>query len=118
MTRTSIRLRASVAGVAIAGALSAGLFATAPAANASVTAVQAAGAQALGGTAPACVARYAAKPVGTIVLRNKCRKTMRVKVIVKRGPDSPCWTGFRPGQIRVWKWLDSTFARYERTVTC
>ncbi|HEX4817357.1 MAG TPA: hypothetical protein VFV66_31835 [Nonomuraea sp.] len=111
MNRTITRLRLSVATLAVVGAASAALIAG-PASAAE------AGVQAAGGTAPACVARYVAKPVGTIVLRNRCGKTMRVKVIVKRGPDSPCWTGFRAGQVRVWKWLDSAFASYQKTVTC
>ncbi|MFC4009117.1 hypothetical protein ACFOY2_17930 [Nonomuraea purpurea] len=113
MTTAFTRLRTGLAALAVTGAAVGVLSAASPANAATAQSVTTAA-----GTAPGCVARYVAKPVGTIVLRNKCGKTMRVKVIVKRGPDSPCWTGFRPGQVRVWKWLDSTFASYQKTVTC
>ncbi|MEV0385805.1 hypothetical protein [Nonomuraea sp. NPDC050643] len=72
------------------------------------------------GTAPACIKRYRIPPwsrVG-IYVRNQCGKTMRVKVIVKRGADSPCWT-LRNKQRRYWSFIPPhAFPSYQKTVTC
>ncbi|MFI6539898.1 hypothetical protein ACIBHY_46065 [Nonomuraea sp. NPDC050547] len=68
------------------------------------------------GTAPACVARYVSTFHKTIILRNTCNKKMWVKVIIKRGPDSPCY-GMGKGSVRAWKW-GTPLSSYDKTVTC
>ncbi|MFC4118095.1 hypothetical protein [Nonomuraea zeae] len=71
---------------------------------------------ALAGTAPACVARYVNKVQQAVILRNTCKKKMHVKVIIKHGPDSPCF-GMGKGGVRAWKW-GTPSSSYERTVVC
>jgi hypothetical protein len=97
-----------------AGAASA-LLLTSGAQSASAAVVSSA-ANYRGGTAPACIARYVSKYEQAIVLRNTCGKKMHVKVIITRGPDSPCF-GMGKGSIRAWKW-GTPFSKYSRTVTC
>ncbi|WJV46692.1 hypothetical protein [Streptomyces flavofungini] len=45
---------------------------------------------------------------------NHCGRTMRVKVVIKYGPDSRCFT-LPP---RHWARFNWTFGSYDKTVTC
>ncbi|MEU0479144.1 hypothetical protein ABZ260_08185 [Streptosporangium sp. NPDC006013] len=74
-------------------------------------------ASASAGTAPSCVKRQLIIRQG-VMLTNKCGRTMRVKVLVKRGKDSWCFT-MKNNQRRFWAFVpQAAFAKYERTVTC
>ncbi|MFI7316873.1 hypothetical protein [Streptomyces venezuelae] len=64
------------------------------------------------GTAPACIKRTVAP--GYAKLKNNCGRYMWVKVIIKAGPDSPCYP-MRPGGTVHDIW---TVGWYDRTVTC
>ncbi|WP_449064209.1 hypothetical protein [Planomonospora algeriensis] len=76
--------------------------------------------RAAAGTAPSCVKRQIIGVAGGIAARvsNGCGKAMRVKVLVKRGKDSPCWR-MQPNQKKLWIFVpQSSFPKYEKTVTC
>ncbi|GAA3647394.1 hypothetical protein GCM10022224_007800 [Nonomuraea antimicrobica] len=74
-------------------------------------------ASASAGTAPSCVHRKLLIRQG-VMLTNKCGKTMKVKVLVKRGKDSWCFT-MKNNQRRFWAFVpQAAFAKYEKTVTC
>ncbi|MFD9884846.1 hypothetical protein ACFWZT_25660 [Streptomyces alboflavus] len=64
------------------------------------------------GTAPACVQRQVRGRTATVT--NYCGRTMRVKVVVKYGPDSRCFT-LPP---RHWARYTWSFGSYDKTVTC
>ncbi|MDP9612782.1 MULTISPECIES: hypothetical protein [Streptomyces] len=100
-------MRKNLAALAATAALVGGGAAVAPAASA-----------ASGGTAPACITRMVdGTPDGfRVYLSNDCGKTMRVKVIVDSGGDSPCFT-MSAGSDRSW-YYSGIFGRYGRTVTC
>ncbi|MEV4091370.1 hypothetical protein [Streptosporangium saharense] len=51
---------------------------------------------------PTCVQ---AQSLGSRKVRvtNKCRSTVRVKVIIAKGGDKSCWT-YRPGASKEWSW--------------
>ncbi|MGK5552969.1 hypothetical protein ACSNOI_15255, partial [Actinomadura kijaniata] len=73
------------------------------------------------GTAPACIKRKR-WPVPwsrtAIKITNRCGKTMRVKVIVKRGKDSPCRT-LRKNKSFTWQFIPPYGSpSYHKTVTC
>ncbi|MFE6555070.1 beta-Ig-H3/fasciclin [Streptomyces sp. NPDC057746] len=75
-------------------------------------------AQAAGGTAPACITRVVngTSDGFSVYLDNNCGKTMRVKVVVDSGGDSPCFT-MSAGSSRLW-YYTGVFGQYGRTVTC
>ncbi|MFC7814638.1 MULTISPECIES: beta-Ig-H3/fasciclin [unclassified Streptomyces] len=92
---------------ATVAAIGGSFFVSAPAAHAAAA-----------GTAPACVNRYVTNtPNGFDVnLTNKCGRTMRVKVIVNNGGDSPCYTIYdRRSKLFIY---EGVFGTYDRTVTC
>ncbi|MFD0414104.1 hypothetical protein [Streptomyces sp. NPDC127108] len=64
------------------------------------------------GTAPACVQRRVSGRSATVT--NYCGRTMRVKVVIKYGPDSRCFTLPPRNGVRF-TWL---IGRYDKTVTC
>ncbi|MFD9859314.1 hypothetical protein [Streptomyces alboflavus] len=64
------------------------------------------------GTAPACVQRTVRGRTATVT--NYCGRTVRVKVVVKFGPDSRCFT-LPP---RHWARYTWSFGSYDKTVTC
>lgn len=68
-----------------------------------------------GGTAPACVHRRVRHL--WVAVTNKCGKTMRVRVIIKRGKDSPCWR-LRPNKKKHWLPTPKEHAVYQKTITC
>lgn len=71
-----------------------------------------------GGIAPACIKRYVNNSISAVTLKNKCRKTMRVKVIVKRGKDSPCMK-IKRNKSKGWSYISmSTYPLYHKTVVC
>lgn len=82
------------------------VVATAPAAHA-----------AAGDTAPACVDRYVDGYPSSIYVKltNNCSTTKRVKVDIKLGGDSPCWS-LSPGAEKVW-WYEG-LGSYRKTVLC
>ncbi|WP_329084443.1 MULTISPECIES: hypothetical protein [unclassified Streptosporangium] len=81
------------------------------------TAAGAVVASASAGTAPSCVKRQLIIRQG-VRLTNKCGKTVRVKVLVKRGKDSWCFT-MKKNQNKFWAFVpQAAFAKYEKTVTC
>jgi hypothetical protein len=47
-----------------------------------------------GGTAPACIHRFASNKYREVGITNECGKTMGVKVIINWGRDSPCFVLF------------------------
>ncbi|MEV4889740.1 hypothetical protein AB0K48_10165 [Nonomuraea sp. NPDC055795] len=100
-------MRVKLFGSLAATSIAVGLLAGVPAHAAAFSAL---------GTAPACVARYVSTFHQTIILRNTCKKKMWVKVIIKRGPDSPCY-GMGKGSVRAWKW-GTPLSGYDKTVTC
>ncbi|GIH80911.1 hypothetical protein [Planobispora longispora] len=125
LTKIGVVVAATVSSVTIAGATpgTAGAASAAPPASAApavavavAVAVASDGLAAAAGTAPACVARYVSQASKAIILRNTCKKKMRVKVIIKRGPDSPCF-GMGKGSIRAWKW-GTPYSGYDKTVVC
>ncbi|AJP05955.1 beta-Ig-H3/fasciclin [Streptomyces cyaneogriseus subsp. noncyanogenus] len=94
---------AAVTAAAIGGSLAV----SAPAAHAAAA-----------GTAPSCIGRYVTgTPEGFDVhLTNDCGRTMRVKVIVNNGGDSPCYT-MAHGTSKLFIY-EGVFGSYDRTVTC
>ncbi|HEY9438800.1 MAG TPA: beta-Ig-H3/fasciclin [Streptomyces sp.] len=70
------------------------------------------------GTAPSCIGRYVTgTPNGFDVdLSNNCGSTMRVKVIVDHGGDSPCYT-MSNGSRKLFIY-EGVFGTYGRTVVC
>ncbi|MET8684910.1 hypothetical protein ABZV77_11900 [Streptomyces sp. NPDC004732] len=66
------------------------------------------------GTAPACIKRAVYPALGYAKLTNNCGRYMWVKVIIKGGPDSPCYP-MRAGAVVKDIW---TVGWYDRTVTC
>ncbi|WP_030905351.1 hypothetical protein [Streptosporangium amethystogenes] len=108
-------LKISTAVVVASAALA---LAPAGAANAAPATTAGTGpASASAGTAPSCVKRQLVIRQG-VRLTNKCGRTMRVKVLVKRGKDSWCFT-MKNNQRRFWAFVpQAAFAKYERTVTC
>ncbi|MEU2561657.1 hypothetical protein ABZ626_20315 [Streptomyces longispororuber] len=64
------------------------------------------------GTAPACVQRSVSGRSATVT--NKCGRTVRVKVVVKRGPDSRC----HALKHRAWARHSWPLGSYDKTVTC
>jgi hypothetical protein len=102
----SLRGKLAAAGTA-AAVVGGGLALCAPVAHAAAT-----------GTAPACVDRYVTgTPEGfDVLLTNNCGRTMRVKVIVDNGGDSPCYT-MANGSTRLFTY-EGVFGTYDRTVTC
>lgn len=69
---------------------------------------------AIGGTAPACIHRFASNKYNEVGITNECGKTMGVKVIINWGRDSPCFILF-PESIQKFRW---SFGTYGKTVTC
>ncbi|GAA0820899.1 hypothetical protein ACFQVD_33640 [Streptosporangium amethystogenes subsp. fukuiense] len=108
-------LKISAAAVVVSAALA---LAPAGAADAAPATTAGAGsASASAGTAPSCVKRQLIIRQG-VMLTNRCGRTMRVKVLVKRGKDSWCFT-MKKNQRRFWAFApQAAFAKYERTVTC
>lgn len=68
--------------------------------------------------APTCVSRYWDNdPSGFGVnIKNNCTYTVRVKVIVDWGTDSPCWT-LAPGQGKYW-FKETVTGSYSHLATC
>jgi hypothetical protein len=70
------------------------------------------------GTAPSCIKREVySEPTANsdaVQVGNKCGKTMRVKIIIKYGPDSSCRT-LKKGK---WYYYQPWVGRYKKTVTC
>ncbi|OCC11321.1 hypothetical protein [Streptomyces sp. PTY087I2] len=79
---------------------------TAPAAHAAV-----------GDTAPDCVARYVDGYPSSIyvALTNNCGTTKKVKVDIRWGSDSPCWS-LKSGAKKEW-WYEG-LGSYRKTVLC
>lgn len=102
----SLRRKLAVVGTA-AAVMGGSLALSAPAAHAAAA-----------GTAPACIDRYVTgTPEGfDVLLTNNCGRTMRVKVIVNNGGDSPCYT-MANGSTRLFIY-EGVFGTYDRTVTC
>ncbi len=98
---------AAVTAAAIGGALA-------------VSAPTAAAAPAPGPTAeaPTCVSRYwDDDPSGFGVnIKNNCTYTVRVRVIVDWGTDSPCWS-LAPGQGKFW-FKETITGQYSHLATC
>jgi hypothetical protein len=105
-------MRKQLAVAAAATAAIGGFIVSAPAAQASVSTAAA------GGTAPACIARVVdgTSDGFSVYLDNNCGKTMRVKVIVDSGGDSPCYS-MAAGSSRLW-YYHGVFGQYGRTATC
>lgn len=82
------------------------VVATAPAAHA-----------AAGDTAPDCVDRYVDGYPSSIYVKltNNCSTTKKVKVDIKLGGDSPCWS-LKSGAEKVW-WYEG-LGSYRKTVLC
>ncbi|MDC0773489.1 hypothetical protein [Streptomyces sp. HD] len=97
-------------GVAVTAMLAASLsvVATAPAAHA-----------AAGDTAPSCVDREVFRPTSndhiTVYLTNNCSTSKKVKVDIRLGKDSPCWT-LAPGDEK--RWTYDGLGDYRKTVLC
>ncbi|WP_030688527.1 hypothetical protein [Streptomyces sp. NRRL B-1347] len=112
--RARVRVRAAAVGLAAAALLGGGL-ALGPAAAAAppdrdrVAALSEAAPQ---GTAPACVERSVNGRSATAT--NNCGRVMRVKIVVKHGPDSRC-TSLKH---RAWARHSWPFGSYDKTVTC
>ncbi|QDQ13265.1 hypothetical protein [Streptomyces spectabilis] len=108
------RVRAAAVGLTAAALLGGGL-ALVPAASAAppdrdrAAAVSGAAPQ---GTAPACVKRSVSGRSATAT--NDCGRVMRVKIVVKHGPDSRC-TSLKH---RAWARHSWPFGSYDKTVTC
>ncbi|MFD4863330.1 hypothetical protein [Streptomyces atratus] len=68
--------------------------------------------------APGCVYRYwADDPSGFgISIKNNCKYTVRVQVIVDWGTDSPCWT-LGPGAEKYW-FKETVTGFYSHLATC
>ncbi|MER5627812.1 MULTISPECIES: hypothetical protein [unclassified Streptosporangium] len=110
-------LKISTAVVVASAALALAPAGAANAAPATTAGAGSASASASAGTAPSCVKRQLVIRQG-VMLTNKCGRTMRVKVLVKRGKDSWCFT-MKNNQRRFWAFVpQAAFAKYERTVTC
>lgn len=67
---------------------------------------------------PSCINRYVTGTTNgfDVMLTNKCGKTMRAKVIVNNGGDSPCYT-MAAGSTALFHYV-GVFGTYERTVGC
>jgi hypothetical protein len=96
-----VRMKWKLEALVLGAAIAAVSFATAPRA-------------ASGGTAPACIHRFANNNYREVGIVNECGKTMGVKVIVKWRPDSRCFVLF-PQSIQKYRWALGT---YGNTVTC
>lgn len=112
--RTGGLTRTAAVGIAAAAILGGGLAlapsaSAAPAASASTARTADVSPQ---GTAPACVSRTVSGRSAT--LTNYCGRTMRVKVVVKWGPDSRCFTLTHRSGVRYTWGVGS----YDKTVTC
>ncbi|MEV0438092.1 hypothetical protein AB0I84_33580 [Streptomyces spectabilis] len=94
------RVRATAVGLTAAAVLGGGLT-LAPAASAAPQ-----------GTAPACVERSVSGRSATAT--NNCGRVLRVKIVVKHGPDSRC-TSLKH---RAWARHSWPFGSYDKTVTC
>ncbi|TDE57216.1 hypothetical protein E1295_08835 [Nonomuraea mesophila] len=67
-----------------------------------------------GGTAPACVGRSHADLGGFAFVKNRsCGRTVRVKIVIRLGKDSPCWS-LKQGQMR----RHNYWGKYQKVVTC
>ncbi len=68
-------------------------------------------------TAPACIDRYYNYDGGSLYvnLTNECSTTKKVKVDIKFGNDSPCWT-IKPGKSKYWFY--DGIGSYRKTVLC
>ncbi|MEI5102091.1 hypothetical protein RB200_30710 [Streptomyces sp. PmtG] len=121
--RAAARARSYARGAAVGLAVTAVLGggpALAPEAAAAPTAPAAAAenrtaevsAAAARGTAPACVQRSVRGRSATV--NNRCGRLMRVKIVVKRGPDSRCYAL----KHRAWARYSWPFGSYDKTVTC
>ncbi|WP_327582773.1 hypothetical protein OHA25_43655 [Nonomuraea sp. NBC_00507] len=66
------------------------------------------------GTAPACIHRNNMPLLKSVLVSNWCNKAMRVKVIVRVGPDSGCWR-MHSGNVR---YHDYHVGYYQKVVTC
>ncbi|MBB1256979.1 hypothetical protein [Streptomyces alkaliterrae] len=99
--------KTSVTAMALAAA-GLSVVATAPAAQAKA-----------GDTAPSCVNRYidgdTANRYVYVSLTNNCKTTKKVKVDIRLGKDSPCWT-LKPGANK--KWTYEGIGSYRKTVLC
>ena len=96
-----MRARTSVASLLVTGLLATGLVTATPAAAA-------------GPTAPACVHREVIKQKKVAWATNRCGRTMHLQLVIKRGPDSKCWTVFNGKTVR-WTWKVGS---YGRVATC
>ncbi|GHE86201.1 hypothetical protein GCM10018785_62480 [Streptomyces longispororuber] len=111
-------VRRAVVGLAAAALLSGGVALTpavaapAPQGGADRAALERAGQAGPLGTAPACVQRSVSGRSATVT--NKCGRTVRVKVVVKRGPDSRC----HALKNRAWARHSWPLGSYDKTVTC
>jgi hypothetical protein len=65
------------------------------------------------GTAPACIRRNNNNLLKNVLVINTCGKTMRVKVLIRLGPDSGCWR-MAAGSSRYHNYV----GYYQRVVTC
>ncbi|MEO3890424.1 hypothetical protein [Nonomuraea sp. B5E05] len=66
------------------------------------------------GTAPACVGRSHADLGGFAFVKNRsCGRAVRVKIVIRLGKDSPCWT-LQQGQMR----RHNYWGKYQKVVTC
>ncbi|MER6600982.1 hypothetical protein ACWDBC_24190 [Streptomyces parvus] len=68
-------------------------------------------------TAPSCIKRDVLnQPSGISVwLKNTCGTTKKVKVVIRFGGDSPCWS-LKDEATKTW-WYDG-IGSYDRTVLC
>ncbi|MFC4467936.1 hypothetical protein ACFPH6_25960 [Streptomyces xiangluensis] len=66
------------------------------------------------GTAPACVKRDVIKHDKYVKVTNTCGQAMHLKVVIDRGPDSPCLT-YQHGEQWEWNW---GLGSYGKVVTC
>ncbi|MFG2332842.1 beta-Ig-H3/fasciclin [Streptomyces sp. NPDC048604] len=78
----------------------------------------AAPAYAAGGTAPSCIVRSVHNDQDgfSVILVNKCGRTMRVQVVVSYAPDGPCYT-MAAGAQEYYRY-DGTWGLYDRTAVC
>lgn len=92
-----------------AGALGLGVLGAVPAHASASDAASVAAAN-----APACIDRDNDNFSKSVLVINKCGRTMRVKVIIRLGRDSGCWT-MPAGDLR---WHNYYAGYYQKTVTC
>ncbi|MFF0866886.1 hypothetical protein ACFYUV_34355 [Nonomuraea sp. NPDC003560] len=109
-------IKAPLSGLACAATLTLGVTSFPAPASATVTQGQAVPASVAAGrtTAPACIERSVSKKRKTVWISNRCGRTMKVKVVVKHGPDSYCRT-LRDSETIYYPWH---FGSYDRTVNC